>query len=158
MPLMMESPNVLEIFLSILCIILIIESGRRTVGIIFPSIATLMVLYALYGHYIPGKFGHGQIFWQPVLKQIYFTNEGIWGFLTGASATYIALFVIFGAFLLKTGAGQTFMDLAILITGRFRGGAAKVSVVASGFFSMMSGSPMANVITTGNFTIPMMKN
>jgi len=111
----------------------------------------------MWGHYIPGRWGHGYVSPVLVLEYLYFSGEGIWGFITGISARYLALFLIFGSFLLTTGGGKTLVDLASFLAGRFRGGPAKVAVFASGFFAMLSGSAIANVATTGAFTIPMMK-
>jgi len=157
MPFMQSPATPFELFLAVAATLLVLEAGRRTVGWIFPILTAMCVAYTLWGHYIPGEFGHGAMKWQPVLTYVYFSTRVIWGFLTGISSTYIALFVSFGAILLATGTGKTFIDLAMLVVGRFRGGSAKVAVVASGFFAMLSGSSIANVATTGTFTIPMMK-
>jgi len=93
-----------------------------------------------------------------VLRIAFFSAEGIWGTLTGIAAVYIALFVIFGAILLTSGGGKTLIDLALLLTGKYRGGPAKVAVIASSMFGTLSGSSLANVATTGAFTIPLMKS
>ena len=92
-----------------------------------------------------------------IIQVMYLSDKGLWGFVTGVSSTIVAIFIIFGGFLLSTGAGDTFMDFASRFTGRFLGGAAKVSLLASAFFGMLSGSAVANTATTGNFTIPLMK-
>lgn len=147
----------LELALAVAGIVATLEAGRRTVGWVFPAITALAVAYALQGQYIPGEFGHAPMRASVVLAMIYLTNLGMWGFMTGIGATYVALFIIFGAILLGTGGGKTFVDLAILAAGRMRGGLAKAAVLSSGFFATMSGSVMANVATTGTFTIPLMK-
>jgi len=157
MPVMKSPASPFEVALAVTATVMVLESGRRTIGWVFPILTTLMIVYALWGQYIPGEFGHAPISWRMILTQIYFFDSGMWGFLTGISATYIALFIIFGTILLRTGGGQTFIDLSMLIAGKFRGGPAKVAVIASGFFAMLSGSPSTNVVTTGSFTIPMMK-
>jgi TRAP transporter 4TM/12TM fusion protein len=156
-PIMQEPATVIELALAVTAVLVILESTRRITGWIFPMLAALSIAYALWGEYIPGEFGHPHIAWTAVLRNIYFSTQAMWGFLTGLSSAYIALFIMFGGILLSTGAGKTFIDLTLLLAGRFRGGPAKVSVIASGMFAMLSGSPLANVATTGTFTIPMMK-
>ena len=157
LPVMIGPPNTIERVMAVAMIIAVLEAGRRTVGWVFPILTTLCVGYGFWGHYIPGYFGHAPFAAITTLKIIYFSADGIWGFLTGLSATYIALFILFGAILLTSGGGKTFIDLALVLTGKYRGGPAKVAVLSSGFFGMLSGSAMANVATTGTFTIPMMK-
>ncbi|WP_108660102.1 TRAP transporter permease [Acuticoccus kandeliae] len=137
-------------------VIAVLEFGRRTVGIIFPAVVGLGLAYALLGHLIPGQLGHRGFDTAFVTETIFLGDLGIWGMLTGVAATVVATFVLFGALLLHTGGGQTFMDLAMRLGGRQVGGAAKIATIASGLFGMISGSAVANVATTGNFTIPMM--
>jgi TRAP transporter 4TM/12TM fusion protein len=147
-------------------LLLALEAGRRTVGILFPLLTAFFILYALLGQYIPDipmigdyldYWGHRGFSLRHIIQVMYLSDQGLWGFVTGISSTIVAIFIIFGGFLLTTGCGENFIDLAIWFAGRFFGGAAKVSVIASGFFGMMSGSAVANVATTGNFTIPLMK-
>lgn len=157
LPFMVFPPNAFEIIIAVTTILAVLEAGRRTTGWAFPILAMLTFAYALVGHYIPGEFNHPPIGIILTLKSVYFSVDGVWGFLTGLSATFIALFILFGATLLASGGGKTLIDLAMLTAGRLRGGPAKVAVVASGFFGMLSGSAVANVATTGSFTIPMMK-
>jgi TRAP transporter 4TM/12TM fusion protein len=165
----MENPaesTAFQLVLGSIVILLALEAGRRTIGLLFPILTSIFLLYAYLGPYIPdipwvggslSYWGH-RGFSIPYLIQIMFlSDQGLWGFVTGISATIVAMFIIFGAFILFTGGGETFIDLAVWSTGRFFGGAAKVAVVASGFFGMISGSAVANVATTGTFTIPMMK-
>ena len=160
-----ESTNI-QLFLGTVLIILTLEAGRRTIGIVFPIFTMCFLLYALCGQYIPdiplvgdylSYWGHRGFSMKHIIQVMYLSDKGLWGFVTGVSSTIVAIFIIFGGFLLSTGAGDTFMDFASRFTGRFLGGAAKVSLMASAFFGMLSGSAVANTATTGNFTIPLMK-
>ena len=135
----------------------VLEIGRRAVGIIFPALVLVGLAYALFGDMLPGTLAHRGFDSAFVTETIFLGDLGIWGMLTGVAATVIAAFVLFGSLLLHTGGGQSFMDLAMRIGGRQAGGAAKIATIASGLFGMISGSAVANVATTGNFTIPMMK-
>ncbi|WP_163575002.1 TRAP transporter permease [Halomonas faecis] len=138
-------------------LVAILELSRRAVGAIFPLLVVAGLAYAWFGALIPGPLGHRGFDLAYMTETIYLGDLGVWGMLVGVAATTIAAFVLFGCLLLHTGGGQTFMDLALRISGRSPGGAAKVATVASGLFGMVSGSAVANVATTGNFTIPMMK-
>jgi TRAP transporter 4TM/12TM fusion protein len=155
-----------QLFLGTIAILLALEAGRRTIGILFPFLTAFFLLYACLGPYIPdipfignwlSYWGHRGFSVPYIIQIMFLSDQGLWGFVTGISATIVAMFIIFGAFILFTGGGETFIELAVWSTGRFYGGAAKVAVVASGFFGMISGSAVANVATTGTFTIPMMK-
>ncbi|MCT7376628.1 TRAP transporter permease [Chelativorans salis] len=137
-------------------VLAVLELGRRTVGVIFPALVVLGLAYALFGNHLPGALGHRGFDSAFVTETIFLGDLGIWGMLTGVAATVIAAFVLFGALLLHSGGGQAFMDLAMRLGGRQPGGAAKIATIASGLFGMISGSAVANVATTGNFTIPMM--
>ncbi|EEB82486.1 TRAP transporter permease [Roseobacter sp. GAI101] len=137
-------------------VLAVLELGRRTVGLIFPVLVLIGVGYALFGNLLPGPLHHRGFDSAFVTETIFLGDLGIWGMLTGVAATVIAAFVLFGALLLHTGGGQAFMDLAMRLGGRQPGGAAKIATIASGLFGMISGSAVANVATTGNFTIPMM--
>ncbi len=134
----------------------VLELGRRTVGLIFPVLVLIGIGYAMFGNLLPGALGHRGFDAAFVTETIFLGDLGIWGMLTGVAATVIAAFVLFGALLLHSGGGQAFMDLAMRLGGRQPGGAAKIATIASGLFGMISGSAVANVATTGNFTIPMM--
>ncbi|MEZ5701468.1 MAG: TRAP transporter fused permease subunit, partial [Burkholderiaceae bacterium] len=114
-------------------------------------------LYALLGNLVPGRLGHRGFDLNFVTETLLLGDIGIWGSLLGVAATIIAVFSLFGSFLLHTGGGSTFMDLALRVSGRSTGGAAKIATVASGLFGMVSGSAVGNVATTGSFTIPLMK-
>lgn len=137
-------------------VVAVLELGRRTVGLIFPILVLIGVGYALFGYLLPGPLHHRGFDSAFVTETIFLGDLGIWGMLTGVAATVIAAFVLFGALLLHSGGGQAFMDLAMRLGGQQPGGAAKIATIASGLFGMISGSAVANVATTGNFTIPMM--
>ena len=146
-----------DIALGVGLILIILEGARRTTGLALPLLALVMFLYALFGHLIPGHWGHAQYSAQYILETMYLSELGMWGMVTGLSAGLIAIFIIFGAFLLTTGAAQSFMDIAIIVAGRSPGGAAKVATLASAMFGTLNGAAVANVATTGNFTIPAMQ-
>lgn len=141
---------------SVLSLTLLIAAWRTT-GPALPVMAVLMLLYTMFGQYIPGYWGHTGFDIQYLIEHLYLGTEGIWGTVTGLSANLIAIFIIFGAFLLATGAARTFMDIALIAAGSFPGGAAKVATVSSALFGMLNGAAVANVATTGAFTIPAMK-
>ncbi|MFH1155364.1 MAG: TRAP transporter fused permease subunit [Pseudomonadota bacterium] len=135
----------------------ILDIARRAIGYIFPTIVLLMLTYALLGEYIPGRLGHRGFDIYFVTETLFLGDLGLWGMLMGVASTIIAAFTLFGGILLNTGGGQTFIDLAMKLGGRAPGGGAKIATIASGLFGMVSGSAVANVATTGNFTIPLMK-
>lgn len=146
----------LDMALTVGLVLSVLELGRRTVGLIFPVLVLIGIGYAMFGNLLPGALGHRGFDAAFVTETIFLGDLGIWGMLTGVAATVIAAFVLFGALLLHSGGGQAFMDLAMRLGGRQPGGAAKIATIASGLFGMISGSAVANVATTGNFTIPMM--
>ncbi|MEA3252739.1 MAG: TRAP transporter fused permease subunit [Pseudomonadota bacterium] len=146
-----------DMALSGVLLVAILDLSRRAIGAIFPLLVLVGLAYAFFGSLIPGALGHRGFGLAFVTETLYLGDLGVWGMLVGVAATTIAAFVLFGCLLLHTGGGQAFMDLALRISGRSPGGAAKVATVASGLFGMVSGSAVANVATTGNFTIPMMK-
>lgn len=135
----------------------VLELCRRSVGWMFTSIVAAGVLYALFGQYAPGTFETRGFSLQFITETLYLGDLGVWGSLVGISSTVLAAFIMFGSLLLFSGAGQTFIDMATRIGGATPGGAAKVATIASGMFGMLAGSSVANVATTGNITIPMMK-
>jgi TRAP transporter 4TM/12TM fusion protein len=137
--------------------LLILEATRRTIGAALPIVAGCFVLYALTGPWLPGFLRHRGLTLEILLDQTYFTTEGVFGIPLAVAGSYVILFVIFGAFLEKSGAGQFFMNLANAIAGGQRGGPGKVSVVSSSLFGTISGSAVANVMVDGWLTIPMMK-
>jgi len=140
-----------------LLLLVVIETVRRAQGKVIPILLGLALLYMFVAPYIPGTWGFRGLPVTKIINTIYYSPHGIYGFLTGLSAGIIGLFIIFGSFLLHTGGGETFIKLALRLTGKYRGGPAKVAVVASGMFGTISGSAVANVAVTGNYTIPLMK-
>lgn len=146
-----------EILSATVLVGLVIFVAYWNTGIALPLLALASVVYTLFGDMIGGRWGHPGFSPSYIVEYLYLGTEGIWGTVTGLSANLIAIFIIFGAFLLATGAAQSFMDIALLIAGRRPGGAAKVSTVSSALLGMLNGSAVANVATTGNFTIPAMK-
>ena len=146
-----------QLVFGFILIVGLLEGTRRSLGNSIPILMLCFLGYALYGENIPGMFGHAGFGGEEILYQLFLMSEGIWGLLTDMTSRLIALFVLFGPVLFATGVGKTFMDIAMLSGGRIRGGAGHVSVVGSSFFGMLSGSSVANVATTGSFTIPTMK-
>jgi TRAP transporter 4TM/12TM fusion protein len=138
-------------------VLLVLEAARRVVGWPIITIAVLFLIYAFVGPDIPGTFAHRGVSPEMMVQHLYFTTEGIFGIPLGVSATFIFLFILFGAYLEKSGLGQFFIDLANAIAGWARGGPAKVAVLSSALMGTVSGSSVANVAGTGSFTIPMMK-
>ncbi|WP_257215752.1 TRAP transporter permease [Fredinandcohnia onubensis] len=142
---------------SVILLLLIIEAGRRTVGWTFPIMVLFSILYAYFGPYFPGIWGHQGFSLSVILQSLYHSSNGIWGMMVGISATILSIFAIFGATLIAIGAGESFFKISQMLTGGSRGGSAKVSIASSALFGMISGSAVSNVVTTGNFTIPTMK-
>ena len=151
-------PTFMDLFFGAMAVLLVLEAARRVVGLPISLIAALFIAYALLGPYIPGMMGHRGFAMKRILSHLYLTTEGILGLPLGVSATFVYLFILFGAFLHKSGLGKFFIDLALAATGHTVGGPAKVAVMASGLFGTISGSSVANVVTTGTFTIPLMKS
>lgn len=145
-----------QLFLGVVFIVGILELCRRVTGWVLPLIVIIVMVYPFVAG-LPGLLGHGGYNLAAVVDAQYLTTFGVFGIPLGASADYIALFVIFGAFLERSGMGSFIIDLASSVVGRFRGGPAKVAVVASAMTGSISGSAPANVLTTGTMTIPLMK-
>jgi len=155
-----------DITVGIICIIAVLEASRRAVGLGLTIIGAMAILYALagprgalpgLGEWMPGVLSHRGASVDRLVGQLYLGQEGIFGLPLGVAATFVFMFVLFGAFLEKTGAGKFFIDLAFAATGRKPGGPAKAAVIASAGMGSISGSAIANVVTTGAFTIPLMK-
>lgn len=138
-------------------ILLVLEGTRRAVGLPIVIIAVAFMIYALYGPYMPGMLAHRGLSIDQLINTMFFTTEGILGTPLQVSSTYIFLFLLFGSFLVQTGVGNYFNDLAISLTGTRVGGPAKVAIFSSALNGTISGSSVANTVTTGSFTIPMMK-
>ncbi|WP_096274115.1 TRAP transporter permease [Paucisalibacillus globulus] len=153
----MGLPSTTDIVFSLLMVILVLEGGRRVVGMGLTILSSLFLLYAYFGPYLPRIIAHRGYSIEDIATYMYTTTEGIFGTAIGVSATFIFLFVLFGSFLNRTGLGQLFNDSALAISGHTAGGPAKVAVLSSGFLGSINGSAIANVVTTGSFTIPLMK-
>ena len=136
---------------------LVIEATRRTLGAALSVLALLFMVYGVAGPWLPGVLRHKGLTWEILIDQTFFTSEGIFGIPLGVAGSYVVLFIVFGAFLEKSGAGQFFMNFANAIAGGSRGGPGKVAVVSSSLFGTISGSAVANVMVDGWLTIPMMK-
>lgn len=143
---------------AVILVVLVIEASRRAVGWTFPIMAMFFLFYAMQGQLFPGTWAHKNFTFNQVFQNLYHTTNGIWGQMVGLSAGMLAMFGIFGAVLSITGGSQTFIKIAQKLTGKTTGGPGKVALIASGLFGMISGSAMANVVATGTFTIPMMKD
>src|SRR5688572_25945633 len=135
-------------FYAVVALVVVMEGTRRVIGLALPLTALVFLVYAIFFTQVRGPV---------LLEQLYFSTEGIWGSTLGVSASYVMLFVLFGAFMEKSGTGQLFMDFAMSITGHSAGGPGKVAVVSSSLFGTVSGSAVANVMVDGPITIPLMK-
>lgn len=138
-------------------IILLLEAGRRSLGFALPLIAVILMVYCYMGPSLPDIISHRPASIERIISHMYLTSEGIFGVPLGVSTSFVFLFVLFGALLEKAGAGEYFINVAYSLLGKYRGGPAKASVIASGLNGMISGSSIANTVTTGTFTIPLMK-
>ncbi len=146
-----------DVFMGAMGVCLVIEACRRVIGNIMAGICVTFLLYAYFGPYMPELIIHKGYSIERISTTLWLTTEGVFGIPLGVASTFVFIFVLFGAFLEETGGGNFFIDLAHALTGRFSGGAAKTSVIASGFMGSVSGSAVGNVVATGSFTIPMMK-
>ncbi|KAF0159410.1 MAG: TRAP transporter 4TM/12TM fusion protein [Syntrophaceae bacterium] len=149
--------NTTDLFFGSIVLVVTMEATRRVLGPALTIIAGVSVLYALFGQYIPGAWGHRGMFFDDLISYQFLTTEGLFSVPLGASANFIFLFILFGAFLVGSGTGEFFIKFANAIAGHLRGGPAKVAVIASASFGTISGSAVANVVSTGSFTIPLMK-
>lgn len=150
------NPSTLDTFMGSVVLLFTLEAARRSIGYTLPLIAGVFVLYALFGQSAPGILKHGGVAWEGFVDGIYGT-QGIYGIAIGAMAKYVFLFVLFGVLASRIGLGQLFIDLATIAAGRYSGGPAKVAICASAFMGSISGSSIANTVTTGALTIPAMK-
>lgn len=149
--------STLDFAVGLIAILLVLEATRRAVGLPITIIAIIFLIYGIYGQYMPGFLAHRGLSFERLVQTMFFTTEGILGTPLAVSSTFIFLFLLFGAFLVKTGVGQYFNDLAVTIAGQRTGGPAKVAIFSSALQGTISGSSVANVVTSGSFTIPMMK-
>jgi TRAP transporter 4TM/12TM fusion protein len=150
-------PNAMDVIFGAMTILVVLEASRRVIGPSISIVACVALLYAAYGQYAPGMLAHRPFPFSRIIGFQYMTTEGVFGIPLGVSSTFVFLFILFGAFIIKCGMGKFFTDLATSIAGASPGGPAKVAVVSSGLYGMISGSSVANVVTTGSVTIPMMK-
>ena len=146
-----------EFWLGILCIGTLLEATRRSIGLPIVILALIFLAYAFLGPYLPGLLNHRGYSFERVIGHLYLGGGGIFGTPLGVSATFVIMIVIFGAMLERSGAGRVLMDIATGATGRSRGGPAKAAVVGSSLMGMISGTAVANVLTTGTISIPLMK-
>ena len=151
------NPETIDVLMGSILIILTLEAARRSVGPTLPLISIIFILFAIFGPYAPGALKHGGTSWLGFVNHIYITNQGVYGVAVGVMAQYVFLFILFGVLATRVGLGKLFIDLSMLIAGKFSGGPAKVAIFSSAFMGTISGSSIANTVTTGSLTIPAMK-
>lgn len=151
-------PTKLEIVLATLLVLGLLEMTRRVMGWTMPIIAALAILYAFFGKLMPGGLAHRGYGFERLASYLFLSDDGVYGVPIGVSSSVVIMFIIFGAFLQNSGAGKVFKDGAFALFGRVRGGPAKIAVFTSALFGTINGSAIANVVTTGTFTIPLMKS
>lgn len=152
-----HSPTMMDIFFGVSLVVLLLEACRRTVGLCLTLIAIFFIFYGFAGKYMPGLLAHRGLSIERFVDLQVLSPNGIFGLPIGVSAGLVFYFILFGAFMERSGGGELFTDLAYSVAGRVRGGAAKASVVSSALYGTISGSAVANVVITGQFTIPLMK-
>ncbi|MDX5475938.1 MAG: TRAP transporter permease [Bacillaceae bacterium] len=150
-------PSDLDVWMGVALVALVLEATRRVVGKPLVIIAGFFIFYYFFGEHFPGAFRHVRADFDRFFYEMAYTTAGIFGTPINVSATYVFIFILFGAILESTGAGKMFIDLALRAFGKYKGGPAKAAVVASGMLGSISGSSTANAVTTGTFTIPLMK-
>lgn len=150
------NPSPLDVTMGTITIVLMIEATRRAIGWGLPLIALFAIVYALFGNWFPGIFLHPGATWSNLVNHLYLTSQGVYGVALGVVATYVFHFVLFGVLATRIGLGRLFLGVAAAVAGRFAGGPAKVSIFGSALFGMISGSSVANTVTVGSLTIPMM--
>lgn len=151
------NPSQTDVLMGTILLVLTLEAARRSVGPTLPIIAIIFILFAIFGPLAPGALKHGGTSWLGLINHLYMTNQGIYGIAIGVMAQYVFLFILFGVLATRIGLGQLFIDLAMVIAGRYSGGPAKVAIFSSAFMGTISGSSIANTVTTGALTIPAMK-
>ena len=149
--------NFMDMCMATLLVVLVLEASRRVNGNVLSILSLVFIAYGLFGRSMPGMFMHRGYDWTSLSNHFFANTEGIYGTSVSVSASYIFLFILFGAVMSKSGMGQLFNDMALGLAGHTKGGPAKVSVLASGLLGSINGSAVANVVTTGAFTIPLMK-
>ena len=151
------SPLLHDVIIGVVGILVLLEATRRALGPPLMIVASIFILYSLLGPYMPGILAHRGVSLYGLINHQWLTAQGVFGIALGVSTSFVFLFVLFGALLDKAGAGNYFIKLAFSMLGHYKGGPAKAAVVASGMTGLISGSSIANTVTTGTFTIPMMK-
>jgi len=151
------NPSQGDVMMGTALLVLVLEAARRSIGPTLPIIALIFIAFAIFGPYAPGALKHGGTSWLGLINHLYMTNQGIYGVAIGVMAQYVFLFILFGVLATRIGLGQLFIDLAMVIAGRYSGGPAKVAIFSSAFMGTISGSSIANTVTTGALTIPAMK-
>ncbi len=149
--------NTVDMVFAVIGVLIGIELARRVVGNVFVILGALMLIYGVYGYMAPDLVSHAGAPFTELCISIFYKSDGVFGIMANVLATYVILFVLFGAYLEKCGAQKFFIDWPLAAVGHKVGGPAKVSVIASGLFGSISGSAIANTVSTGMFTIPMMK-
>ncbi|MCX7221758.1 MAG: TRAP transporter permease [Burkholderiales bacterium] len=150
------NPSTLDVVMGTILMVGLLEGTRRAMGWPLPVIAIAFMAYAMYGRSFPGLLQHAGNTWPQIVNHMYLTSQGVYGVAVGVVATYVFHFVLFGVLATRIGLGQLFLDVASAVAGRYAGGPAKVSVVGSAMFGMLSGSSIANAVTVGSLTIPAM--
>jgi TRAP transporter 4TM/12TM fusion protein len=153
----MGLPTTADVAVAVVGVALLLEASRRAEGPWMPVISIMALVYVFVGPYLPGMMAHKGASLSRAASHFWITSEGVFGVALGVATNFIFLFVLFGALLERAGAGNWFIQVAFALLGKFRGGPAKAAVVSSGLTGMISGSSVANVVTTGTFTIPLMK-
>ncbi|WP_309644318.1 TRAP transporter large permease subunit, partial [Phenylobacterium sp.] len=150
------NPSPIDVAMGTILIVTLLEATRRSVGWPLPVIAIGVMLYAYFGTAMPGILKHPGASWSNIFNHLYLTSQGIYGIALGVVATYVFHYVLFGVLATRVGLGKLFIDLASCLAGRYAGGPAKISIFGSALFGMISGSSIANTVTVGSLTIPMM--
>ena len=150
-------PDTWDLVAASVLVFLVLEAARRSAGWALPILSLVFIAYGMFGRGIPGIFGHRGYTWLQLSNHFFANTEGIYGTSVSVAASYIFLFILFGAVMGKSGMGAFFNDLAMALAGHTKGGPAKVAVISSGLLGSINGSAVANVVTTGAFTIPLMK-
>lgn len=151
------APIFQDVVIGVTGILLLLEATRRALGPPLMIVASVFLVYSLAGPWMPGILSHGGVSLYGLINHQWLTTQGVFGIALGVSTSFVFLFVLFGALLDKAGAGNYFIKVAFSLLGHYKGGPAKAAVVASAMTGLISGSSIANVVTTGTFTIPMMK-
>lgn len=150
-------PTTMDLVVAVAGMLFLMEAARRSLGIALPIVASLFLAYAFLGPHLPGLLAHRGASLSRAASQYWLTTEGVFGVALGVSTSFVFLFVLFGALLERAGAGNYFIKVAFGLLGHLRGGPAKAAVLGSAATGLISGSSVANVVTTGTFTIPLMK-